>query len=344
MKRRGDLLACNTTSGEISRCDEAREAFSVRRIITHDADDQAATLGRWDQTYEQLTAGRFEGRLTEVWLDQLQVFRETTYQSVYQAGRAWRGSYTFGIPLVMSSPATFHGRIMEQNSLLTLRADGELDFRTPVRLDIIGMAVPAEELARFAAENTGLDVEMLLKSADLVHCSAADLWSIRRCLSEFFSNLEAHVDSLSRCASARKAVREALVAQLCEVLCAARADGPPPISLVLRRQLVDRAKTIALDDPCTPVTVADLCRALRVSRRTLQYSFQETLGVSPCSYLRAVRLNGARRQLKSPASSVASVQDAAAHWGFWHLGHFSSDYKRMFGELPSETLRNRDYT
>jgi AraC family ethanolamine operon transcriptional activator len=341
MAQQSNVLECSTSNRASSRSDTATDAVAVRRLITNDADEQAANLGRWDQTYEQLTAGRFEGRLTEVWLDQLQVFRETTTQSVYQAGHAWHGSHTFGIPVAMSGPATFHGRAMEPNSLLTLRADGELDFRTPLRLDIIGICVPTDELLQCALHYEELDIESLLQNADLVHCSSADLWSIRRCLSESFSTLEAHAGALSRHPSARKAARDAILAQLCEVLCASRANGPRPMSLVLRQHLVDRAKALALQDPCIPVTVADLCRRLRVSRRTLQYSFQDTIGISPSTYLRAVRLNGARRELKSHGGAFASVQDAAAHWGFWHLGHFSADYKRMFGELPSDTLRKR---
>jgi transcriptional regulator GlxA family with amidase domain len=29
----------------------------------------------------------------------------------------------------------------------------------------------------------------------------------------------------------------------------------------------------------------------------------------------------------------------AVRWGFFHLGSFSADYRRMFGEGPSETQR-----
>ena len=38
---------------------------------------------------------------------------------------------------------------------------------------------------------------------------------------------------------------------------------------------------------------------------------------------------------------VASVQDTAARWGFWHGGQFADDYRRQFDELPSQTLRLR---
>jgi AraC family ethanolamine operon transcriptional activator len=89
-----------------------------------------------------------------------------------------------------------------------------------------------------------------------------------------------------------------------------------------------------------PVTVADLCTALKISRRTLQYSFQAVLNVNPVAWLRATRMNGVRRSLKAARHDPrATVSDLAARWGFWHLSAFAADYKLMFGELPSQTLR-----
>ncbi|MDE1166170.1 MAG: helix-turn-helix domain-containing protein [Pseudomonas sp.] len=82
--------------------------------------------------------------------------------------------------------------------------------------------------------------------------------------------------------------------------------------------------------------VLDLCNHLRISRRTLQYSFESVLGMSPLNYLRSVRLNTARKLLvRSPSETI---QGAALDAGFSHLGRFSRYYQDFFGELPSQTV------
>ena len=85
-------------------------------------------------------------------------------------------------------------------------------------------------------------------------------------------------------------------------------------------------------------SVQDVYRAAGVSRRTLNYAFRELIGVTPKQYLRATRLDGVRKELhrKGPSAKIA---DTANTWGYWHLGQFAADYRRQFGELPSDTLR-----
>ena len=80
----------------------------------------------------------------------------------------------------------------------------------------------------------------------------------------------------------------------------------------------------------------------RISQRTLRNCFLDVLGRSPIHYLKAVRLNAVHRELGSPHSPYATVQDAAMAWGFWHMGQFGRDYQRLFGERPSATLANRE--
>jgi AraC-like DNA-binding protein len=86
------------------------------------------------------------------------------------------------------------------------------------------------------------------------------------------------------------------------------------------------------------IQIADLCRALRVSRRTLQRAFTETLGMGPARYLALKRLVAARAALRQGDPATTTVTDTAIRYGFWELGRFARDYRQTFGESPSETL------
>lgn len=90
----------------------------------------------------------------------------------------------------------------------------------------------------------------------------------------------------------------------------------------------------------TPIHVLDLCSALNVRMRTLYYAFQEFYGLSPIRYLRLVRYGRARRDLINSDPEHTTVTDVAAKWHFWHFGRFSVEYRKLYGESPSETLSN----
>ena len=85
--------------------------------------------------------------------------------------------------------------------------------------------------------------------------------------------------------------------------------------------------------------LSELCAAAHVSERTLQYAFQDIMGMSPLTYLHRLRLHRARDELRKADSSSTTVTDVAMTWGFWHFGEFSRAYKNCFGEVPSHTLR-----
>lgn len=113
-----------------------------------------------------------------------------------------------------------------------------------------------------------------------------------------------------------------------EVLSASPATDTRP---TLYWSLVNEVQERLQDASTCPLSIADLCVQLQLSRRTLQYAFQEALNLNPIAWLRAVRLNHVRRDLRLGES----VTSAATKWGFWHLSSFANDYRVMFGELPS---------
>ena len=87
--------------------------------------------------------------------------------------------------------------------------------------------------------------------------------------------------------------------------------------------------------------VTDLCVASGVSERTLEHAFQKVMGMSPVAYLTRLRLHRVRKALRMATHGSTTVSAQALNWGFWHFGDFSRAYKDCFGELPSETLRQK---
>ena len=88
-----------------------------------------------------------------------------------------------------------------------------------------------------------------------------------------------------------------------------------------------------------PLTVSEIARTADLSVRGLQESFQRTLDRTPMQYLREVRLRRAHDDLLRAEPASVSVADVAARWGFTHMGRFSGEYLRRFGEYPKQTLR-----
>ena len=86
-------------------------------------------------------------------------------------------------------------------------------------------------------------------------------------------------------------------------------------------------------------TIGDLLRELNISARTLQHHFKQKLGLTPKQYLHYLRLNAIRHELLRTNTERCSVSDIALKYGFFHSSHFSSEYKKMFGETPSQTLK-----
>ncbi len=53
-----------------------------------------------------------------------------------------------------------------------------------------------------------------------------------------------------------------------------------------------------------------------------------------------LKLNLVYYELQKSDPEQTSVSIVALKWGFVHMGHFSAYYKELFGEYPSETLKN----
>lgn len=86
------------------------------------------------------------------------------------------------------------------------------------------------------------------------------------------------------------------------------------------------------------IGLPEIVTAAGIPGRTLLQHFRDFKGTSPMRYLRAARYQKVREEL-CRAEPEESITEIAAKWGFSHLGRFSVEYRRRFGESPSATLR-----
>ncbi|MCY0963990.1 AraC family transcriptional regulator [Parathalassolituus penaei] len=82
--------------------------------------------------------------------------------------------------------------------------------------------------------------------------------------------------------------------------------------------------------------LAGLCH---VSTKTLYNIFNRELGITPANYIRGIKLEAVHQEL-SNAKDIRNVTEVAIRYGFTNLSRFSNQYREMFGELPSATLKN----
>lgn len=105
-----------------------------------------------------------------------------------------------------------------------------------------------------------------------------------------------------------------------------------------RMKRLQRARDFIEAHSHQPIDIAELCDATGMSLRGLQVMFRDTLGVSPQSYIRNQRLHGVRRILLESRPDAGVIKRTALEWGFLHMGHFTKNYRDLFGETPGGTI------
>lgn len=310
--------------------------FRASSVDSFDVDDQAASLEGWTQSYTQLSAGAFHGQTVQARLTEgLTYLCETTNRKLLQRSCPPPATHTFALLLHAAGEVRMGGQAFSRDSIFSTPGDLELAIQVPENTKLAALQVADSDLVALA--------EVYDAHPNALRAPRASSTALTPMLRAFFEQVHAvclETPQMLSHEQTRRSLKSAALSNLMFVLSGPHTQtSDPQVSDARRNRLVQRAREY-IDEHLDEVsTVADVCLALGVSRRHLQYSFEDVLQINPIAYIRAMRLNAVRRDLKLASPGLATVADLASRWGFWHLGHFSGDYKRMFGELPSATLR-----
>ena len=104
-------------------------------------------------------------------------------------------------------------------------------------------------------------------------------------------------------------------------------------------EIIARLEDLLAANRDRPLYLGEICATTGVSERTLRVCCHEHLGMGPVRYLWLRRMHLARAALIRADPASATVTGIATDHGFWELGRFSVEYRTLFGESPSASLR-----
>ena len=312
--------------------------MNIRKELFDDVYLHATSVQGWGQTYSQISSGQVRCTLSQFSTARAHVFRESIDQRVVQQGEAPRGHICFAVPLAVTGAARVQGREADEKCIFVLRGGDEFMFHMPMRMDMLSITFERDAFERAmtgAPWPTGIDA---LLRQPIVRVPGHRLAQSRERLLSLFEEIVALPDQVHP-PEVEQQIEQAILGELMRLISDPACDRTQRNASSPHDFIVEKCHRMTVADASSAPSVVDLCKRLKVSRRTVQNSFQSVTETNPVNYIRSVRLNGVRRELMATGAAELSIGDAAAKWGFFHLSHFAAKYQELFGELPSQTRR-----
>ena len=309
-------------------------------LIRHhfdDIDDFSQTARAWNLIIDQLERGKFKADLLQFGTRDVVIAHADFYPGTYQRGEPPAGLKTFAILADPLCHLTWRRKKIPANAVMAFPPGAELDAVSQRgKFEIFTLSFSDELLADVCQSLGFREEKKLLNTKGVIAVKAQVMNELRLFLHQISRVLRekmVKIKILPRTYELEfNLARNLLTALSCS------QEKMPRRHLRTRDIALKRVEDYLEAFPNLPHTVRDICRVASVSERTMEYAFRERFGISPKSYLLAKRLNGVRRELKNGDPVSATITNLATQWGFWHMGQFAKDYRKFFGELPSETI------
>ena len=304
--------------------------------IFSDPDDYASSIRATTIEMMVMERGRFTAKLTRIDLHRLWMQRlsENLPRIAHAAIRPGRAIITF---CTYSGPSLLWSGAELQASSIVRHCEGENAFqRAPALASWCGMSLPVEDMVSVGAAIAGLDLTppidpLILTPVPSAMAKLQRLHGAAGQLAEDAPEIISHPE-------AARGLEQALIEAL--VSCLGEGEAREDRSVQRRHSLILRRFRRAVEEhPDQTLYIPELCTSIGATGRTLRACCQEQLGMSPKRYLLLRRMHLARRALRESSLTATTVTDVATQYGFWEFGRFAGEYKSLFGESPSATLR-----
>ena len=324
----------------LKNCPDCASWVSIEESWYNNIDQQAACLTGYDQEYQQLSRGHYNGWFKTVLLgSEVGFYFESFDQELDQWGGCPKDQHGFIFLMEGSSDILFNGRPFDQNSIMYTAPGSAFESKSGsgTKFGVISVSVEAFELFLTANQQDQGWGGALLPHSHLIH-SAVRAQTLRQMSHQavqmavdFTDNPSSRV-ALVGFETSLISLLTNFVSGTCEY---GLFDSRAELSFDSKPSF--QARAYLHEHGAANISVVDLVHDLGVSRRKLEYDFKNHFGIGPAEYIRVVKLNEFRSALLHEANRYTSIGDIAAGLGIWHLSRLAQHYRSQFGELPSQT-------
>jgi len=297
-----------------------------------------AEASGWDLEFRQLSAGRLRGRARMMAGAHCTAMKVELNQVYHQVGHILPGHLTFGVTYPTCGEFNWCRSPARSGEVLNFNQEG--GFEGTSRESFSGCALSfRREMLEDLAETLGLpvDLDSISRAGGTLLKASEQTAGLRAQFDEAFRSATESEPAGS--ATEASALFDTGAAESILRLLARPSEQPRNTVQPARRSALRHALDILATPENLPITVQELCRLVGVSAPSLYRAFRDEFGVSTKQYIQSRVLSGVRSELVA-AGPDSQVNEIANGWGIWHMGQFAADYRKLFGELPSATLRS----
>lgn len=252
-------------------------------------------------------------------------------------GQSWPDGTLIYLPLSETCEYLAWGTVIEKNAFMILEPGCEFSLSTKIEHNWCSIFIPTRVL------DLGRDLAAREAESD----RTCRLTYPNRLLAGQFSALVDHTLSMaSRHPEFESSVASKAVAEQLQNLGALIVRGERSSATehagrtrLPREEIIHRAKALLEEREGEHLLMSELAAAAGVSERTLRSAFHEYYGIGPLRYLQVRNAHRVYRALRKAEPGETRVARVLLEHGETEFGRFAQRYRRLFGELPSETLR-----
>ena len=294
---------------------------SIHYMNFFDSEFLKSVVSDSDTRHRQVSAGKFEGKLKRVVLPDIVIDHGEYNLKLIAQGALSPHTVTLMIIHHVGEIGKVCGQDIQGGDLIMMPLHADAEFTIPSNTVWTAINVSEEHLAKYGFK---------VKTSQLFHLNKKDF-------DTFNQTYMALEKKLSEGQESQEVLQDTILSHFIQTI--ERLDNKIELCYADAPIMAFNIRDYIIEHIEEPLQIYQLCQLTNKSIRTIERTFKQVFNLTAREYHTCYRLSLIRQILLYDKNT--SVSNTALKYGYLHLGRFSQKYKKLFGELPSQTLRRR---